>query len=81
MKTHYCKADKAVISYEGECNWCGEKENDMKEEWQYLTDAEILEIISGGRILGHKGGIGAYTRELFDKIEAKIKEKNYVPKT
>lgn len=48
----------------------------MKEEWQYLTDAEILEIISGGRILGHEGGIGAYTRELFDKIEAKIREKN-----
>jgi hypothetical protein len=52
----------------------------MNQEWQYLTDAEILEIISGGRIsegsIGYEGGIGAYTRELFDKIEAKIKEKN-----
>lgn len=46
------------------------------QTWQYLTDAEILEIVSGGRILGYEGGIGAYTRELFDKIEAKIKEKN-----
>lgn len=44
--------------------------------WQYLTDAEILEIVSGGRILGYESGIGGYTRELFDKIEAKIKEKN-----
>lgn len=26
MKTHYCPADKTTISYEGECNWCGEKE-------------------------------------------------------
>ncbi len=80
MKTHYCKADKALISYEGECSWCGERENDMKEEWQYLTEAEILEIVSGGRIsegsIGYEGGIGDYTRKLFDKIEAKIKEKN-----
>ena len=40
-------------------------------DWQYLTDAEIKEII------GSNGdGIGGYTRELFDKIEAKIREKN-----
>ena len=56
------------------------------EGWQYLTDAEILEIISGGRItegsIGYEGGIGGYTRGLFDKIEAKIKEKNeHVQKT
>ena len=38
MKTHYCKADKAVISYEGECNWCGEKENGVKEEALKLAD-------------------------------------------
>lgn len=30
MKKHYCLVDKAWISYEGECNWCGEKE--MKQE-------------------------------------------------
>ena len=41
--------------------------------WQYLTDAEIKEIIGG---YGSEGGIGGYTRELFDKIEAKIREKN-----
>jgi len=57
----------------------------MNQEWQYLTDAEILEIISGGRIsegsIGYEGGIGAYTRELFDKIEAKVREKNETQKT
>jgi hypothetical protein len=42
--------------------------------WQYLTGDEIKEIVSGGRI--YEGGIGGYTRELFDKIEAKIREKN-----
>ena len=39
--------------------------------WQYLTDAEIKEIIGS-----YGDGIGGYTRELFDKIEAKIREKN-----
>lgn len=40
-------------------------------EWQYLTDDEIKEIVGS-----YGNGIGGYTRELFDKIEAKIKEKN-----
>jgi predicted house-cleaning NTP pyrophosphatase (Maf/HAM1 superfamily) len=44
-----------------------------RRQWQYLTDDEIKEIIGG---YGNEGGIGGYTRELFDKIEAKIREKN-----
>ena len=43
------------------------------QEWHYLTDAEIKEIIGS---YGNEGGIGGYTRELFNKIEAKIREKN-----
>jgi hypothetical protein len=42
-----------------------------KRAWQYLTDDEIKEIIGS-----YGNGVGGYTRELFDKIEAKIKEKN-----
>ena len=49
------------------------KETRKKKEWQYLTDDEIKEIVGG---YGNESGIGGYTRELFDKIEAKIKEKN-----
>ena len=49
------------------------KEARKKKEWQYLTDDEIKEIIGG---YGSEGGIGAYTRSLIDKIEAKIREKN-----
>ena len=26
MKRHYCPVEKTELSYEGECNWCGEKE-------------------------------------------------------
>ena len=43
----------------------------MNQEWQYLTDDEIKEIIGS-----YGDGIGGYTRELFDKIQAKIREKN-----
>jgi hypothetical protein len=43
------------------------------QKWQYLTDDEIKEIIGG---YGSEGSIGAYTRSLIDKIEAKIREKN-----
>ena len=47
------------------------KETRKKKEWQYLTDEEIEEIVGS-----YGSGLGAYVRELFDKIEAKIKEKN-----
>jgi hypothetical protein len=44
---------------------------EARKKWQYLTDDEIKEIV------GSNGdGIGGYTRELFDKIEAKIRDKN-----
>jgi hypothetical protein len=49
------------------------KESRKKKTWQHLTDDEIKEIVGG---YGNKGGIGGYTREMFDKIEAKIREKN-----
>ena len=26
MKAHYCLVEKDLIEFEGECNWCGEKE-------------------------------------------------------
>ena len=47
------------------------KDARKKKEWHYLTDDEIKEIVGS-----YGDGIGGYTRELFDKIQAKIKEKN-----
>ena len=43
-----------------------------KKEWVGLTDGEIKDIV--GR--NDPYGIGQYTRELFRKIEDKLKEKN-----
>jgi hypothetical protein len=41
------------------------------QDWQYLTDDEIKGIVGS-----YGNGLGAYVRELFNKIEAKIREKN-----
>jgi len=43
-----------------------------KREWVGLTDDEIKEIVGPWGDTPIKG----YTRQLFDKIEAKLKEKN-----
>ena len=48
MKSHYCKQEKTAISYEGECNWCGEKE--MKpiawtdDLWTIFEHEDYLEL-------------------------------------
>lgn len=49
----------------------------VKEDgWQYLTDDEIKEILGA-----YSKNLGPYVRELFDKIEAKIREKNETKRT
>jgi hypothetical protein len=55
---------------------CAKCFKSFTEEWQYLTDAEIKEIVGS-----YAKGLGPYVRELFDKIEAKIKEKNETKRT
>jgi len=45
-----------------------------RQQWQYLTDDEIKEIVGS-----YGDRIGGYTRKLFNKIEAKIREKNDIP--
>jgi hypothetical protein len=32
MKEHLCSVEKALINYEGECNWCGEREGGMTQD-------------------------------------------------
>ena len=65
MKKHYCQVEKTEIEFEGQCNWCDEK------EWQGLSDDEIEEVI-GESISDMYSG---HYRE-YRAIEAKLKEKN-----
>ncbi len=61
------------------CGGCGQRVtgdsmhtcSPQTKEWQYLTDEEIKEIVGS-----YGNGLGAYVRDLFNKIEAKIREKN-----
>jgi regulator of replication initiation timing len=40
MKSHFCVEEQTIIEFDGECNWCGEKEiNKLDldfEEWKPL---------------------------------------------
>ena len=38
MKTHFCKVEKEHVSFEGECNWCGEKEDSLQERAKQMAD-------------------------------------------
>ena len=37
MKEHFCPVENTLITYENQCNWCGEKEESM-------TQDEIMEM-------------------------------------
>ena len=63
MKEHFCLAEQSLITYEKECNWCGEK------EWAGLTDEEIEKTLEA-----YEQDYGWIS---FAKaIENKLKEKN-----
>ena len=70
MKEHFCPIEKQWIGYEGQCNWCGEKELFQKREWVGLTLDERLELAQDV-----DWAAGAYC-EYAEAIEAKLKEKN-----
>ena len=42
MKEHYCPEERTTLSYEGECNWCGQKERENERSIQTVS-APILE--------------------------------------
>jgi len=63
MKDHFCSIEKEWIGYEGQCNWCGEKELLPKRTWIGLTDEEIERDYYG-------------RHDFVRAIELRIKEKN-----
>ena len=44
MKQHYCPVEKSQMEYEGECNWCGEKELNWKIK-QLAEDARSHQVV------------------------------------
>ena len=41
MRTHFCHEDGDWITFEGECSWCG-----MKENAPITTDAEFRALMA-----------------------------------
>tara|TARA_R110000868_G_scaffold247962_5_gene504293 strand:+ start:577 stop:762 length:186 start_codon:yes stop_codon:yes gene_type:complete len=60
MKEHFCPVEQSVITYEGKCNWCAEK------EWVGLTFQEQQEALLNTHSF----------HEALIKAEKKLKEKN-----
>ena len=61
MKEHFCPVEKSVITYEGKCNWCAQK------EWVGLTIEEIAACCMESTTT---------QLSFYNAIEAKLKEKN-----
>ena len=44
MKEHFCPAEKSIITYQGECSWCGESEGSMNEIIEMAREAGFFII-------------------------------------
>ena len=60
MKEHFCPVEQSLVTYEKECNWCGQK------EWVGLTFQEQQEALLNTHSF----------HEALIKAEKKLKEKN-----
>ena len=54
------------------CPKCSHPTPRFKDEWQGLTDEEIMEMLDYGQY----GNVPQYARNFVDAVEAKLKEKN-----
>ena len=58
MKEHFCPVEQSMIAYEGECNWCGEREGGM-------TQHEIIEMAQECNLIGMRPHLdGIYSEAL-----------------
>ena len=84
MKQHHCPVEKTMINYEGECNWCGEKEVDeyfkkqieqgATEMFFYGVETIVQSMVENKiKIKSHKGTLDTfpdlvYIRHLTDSM-------------
>jgi hypothetical protein len=75
MKEHFCPVEHAVISFDGECNWCGDKEMKTIQEMAReagmtgLESSELLENFEAFAKLvreDEREKFGAVLRQLHD---------------
>jgi hypothetical protein len=75
MKEHFCLVEQSVIAYQGQCNWCDEKESTQPQHaWVGLTEDDALHLLP---IMPYKYEVDVEMVVEFAKaIEAKLKELN-----
>ena len=64
MKEHFCPAEKSMITYQGECSWCGESEGSMNEILEMAREA-------GGSDVGGPGWttwVGTQSTEFLERF-------------
>lgn len=76
MKEHFCPVEQSVLTYQGQCNWCDEKELTpaKKRAWVGLTEDDALHLLP---IMPYKYEVDVeMVLEFAKAIEAKLKELN-----
>ena len=87
MKEHFCPAEKSMIAFEKECNWCGEREPQIafnaevvgyvapQRTWVGLTDEDKKQMAKEANYHWEMTA-GEYAELIGHLTEAKLKEKN-----
>tara|TARA_R110000822_G_scaffold110431_1_gene240566 strand:+ start:232 stop:465 length:234 start_codon:yes stop_codon:yes gene_type:complete len=76
MKQHFCPIEQSVLAYQGQCNWCGEKElaRAKPRTWVGLTEDDAIELLP---VMSHNYKVDIEMILEFAKaIEEKLKELN-----
>ncbi len=76
MKEHFCSAEKSMITYEGSCNWCGEREGSMTEVLKLALKA--LNAGEHAHLIMNTDGIKDKVRQAI--AESESQERNFCPR-
>jgi hypothetical protein len=74
MKEHLCPSEQSMITYEGECNWCGERDGSM-------TQDDVIEMAQECNLIGmrpHLDGIYSESLIAFAKLVAAKKQERII---
>ena len=75
MKEHFCLVENTLLSFEGQCNWCGEKEGSMTQDDLKLV-LDVLKWCHGGEPCGTAEAIAVVEKALAQPHETTLKEFN-----
>ena len=76
MKQHFCSVENTLLSFDGQCNWCGEKEESMTQEALRMALEAFEQIFESTPPYRDDGScvINDKSVELSNKAIAAIKE-------